>query len=237
MFVYSLVLLPVFVLLQGNAGRRFAAGLAGFLARPGMIYLPVLLMVPAQLATGIEIGGWDVGVYFVLFLFGYLFLVEERVGTMLARQRRFNLVAGLVLLPVTLWIYYLYETGPQNDFLFVALGFTRPLQMWLLILGALGMAAVHLNFRNRFLGYANEAVLPFYMLHQPVILIVGYNLVLGLSLPILAKYFLVMAVAFPTIIAIYELLVRRIGVLRFLFGLKATKRNVPVAQGGQHQAA
>jgi len=57
-----------------------------------------------------------------------------------------------------------------------------------------------------------------------VILLVGYLVVLPLDLPVLAKYLLVLAISFPTILGIYELAVRRMAVLRFLFGLKPLKR-------------
>ena len=46
----------------------------------------------------------------------------------------------------------------------------------------------HLTFINRFLAYSNDAVLPFYILHQNVLLWVGF-FVVGWAVPDLGKYF------------------------------------------------
>jgi glucan biosynthesis protein C len=76
-----------------------------------------------------------------------------------------------------------------------------------------------LNFSNRFLAHVNEMVLPFYILHQMVIVIVAYFVVqTGLAIPF--KYGITAVISFAVIVALYELLVRRIGVLRFLFGMR-----------------
>jgi peptidoglycan/LPS O-acetylase OafA/YrhL len=62
-------------------------------------------------------------------------------------------------------------------------------------------------------------VLPFYILHQMVIVIVAYFVVqTGLAIPL--KYGITAVISFAVIVALYELLVRRIGVLRFLFGMR-----------------
>ncbi len=76
------------------------------------------------------------------------------------------------------------------------------------------------RYHNRFLTYANEAVLPFYILHQTVILIIGC-FVIQMGIGITPKYFIIMPGSFLVIMAIYELLVRRVNVSRFLFGMKA----------------
>ena len=95
----------------------------------------------------------------------------------------------------------------------------RALCAWSWVIGILGMGSRLLNFNNRLLGYANEAVLPFYILHQPTILLIGF-FVIPWSMGILPKYLAISASSFVAIVAIYELLVRRINALRFLFGMK-----------------
>jgi hypothetical protein len=70
------------------------------------------------------------------------------------------------------------------------------------------------------LAYANEAVLPFYILHQPVILLIGY-FVIPLALPIAVKYLLIAPLAFGITVGLYEFGVRRWNPIRRVFGLKA----------------
>jgi len=67
-----------------------------------------------------------------------------------------------------------------------------------------------------------EAVLPFYILHQTVITIIGFY-VIQWNLGIAPEYLIIASTSFIAIIAIYELLVRRINVLRFLFGMRLKK--------------
>jgi glucans biosynthesis protein C len=77
----------------------------------------------------------------------------------------------------------------------------------------------YLNFSRPFLNHANEAVLPFYILHQTVILCVGY-FVVQWPIPDLLKWGIILVTSLAIIIATYEFLIRRFNVMRFLFGLK-----------------
>jgi hypothetical protein len=94
---------------------------------------------------------------------------------------------------------------------------------WAFLLAFCGFASRHLRFSNGFLKYANEAVLPFYILHQTIILTVGYY-VLRLDTSLWIEYVIIATISFIVIMALYELLIRRINVLRFLFGLKMVPR-------------
>jgi glucan biosynthesis protein C len=76
-----------------------------------------------------------------------------------------------------------------------------------------------LNYGTPFLSYANEAVLPFYILHQTVLLCVGY-FVVQWAIPDLLKWVIILMVSFPIIMVLYEFLVRRYNVMRVLFGMK-----------------
>ncbi|UCH06615.1 MAG: hypothetical protein JSV55_10955 [Deltaproteobacteria bacterium] len=99
----------------------------------------------------------------------------------------------------------------------------RGLRVWCWILAIMGLGSRFLNSNTRFLKYANEAVLPFYVLHQTVILIIGFYVVQW-SLTIGAKYSIITGASFVAILVIYEVLVRRFNVLRFLFGMRLKKR-------------
>ena len=77
----------------------------------------------------------------------------------------------------------------------------------------------HLTFNIPFLSYANEAVLPFYIMHQTVIVCVGY-FVVRQAIPDLLKFVIIAVSSFAIIAALYEPLIRRINVLRFAFGMK-----------------
>ena len=68
--------------------------------------------------------------------------------------------------------------------------------------------------------YANEAVLPFYLLHEPVIVAAAW-LIVRWPAPIPAKYAVLVIVSFAATLGLYEALVRRFRLTRLLSGHEA----------------
>jgi peptidoglycan/LPS O-acetylase OafA/YrhL len=69
------------------------------------------------------------------------------------------------------------------------------------------------------LAYANEAVYPFYILHQTITVGLGYALKHS-PMGLLPKFLLMAAGTFLIAWVLYEFLVRRIRWIRPLFGMK-----------------
>ena len=67
--------------------------------------------------------------------------------------------------------------------------------------------------------YCNEAVLPFYLLHEPVIVTAAWFIVRWNG-PVFAKYTALVAISFAATLALYELTVRRFRPARLLLGMK-----------------
>jgi len=107
------------------------------------------------------------------------------------------------------------------------MSFLRGILCWSCLVALFGFASRHLRFTNSFLKYANEAVLPFYILHQVVILCVGFY-VLRLRTHLWLEYLIITSVSFAIIMSLYELLIRRLNILRILFGMKPLHRLRPV---------
>ncbi len=76
-----------------------------------------------------------------------------------------------------------------------------------------------LNFSNRLLKYAAEGSNSFYILHQTVIVIIGY-FVVQWSASIAVKYLVIASALLGGTILAYDLLVKRTNLTRFLFGMK-----------------
>jgi hypothetical protein len=120
---------------------------------------------------------------------------------------------------------------------FVLVNATFALSSWCWVLTMLGHGMRYLTKPAPFLQYANEAVLPFYVMHQTVLLSVGY-FVVQTGLPDLVKWFVIAVISFGIVMGLYEFLVRRFNVLRLLFGMKllhpepaAVSRPVSAATG------
>ena len=70
----------------------------------------------------------------------------------------------------------------------------------------------------------NEAVLPFYLLHEPVIVAAAW-LIVRWPAPPVVKYPALVIVSFAATLGLYEALVRRFRVTRLLFGMKPRSPN------------
>jgi len=91
---------------------------------------------------------------------------------------------------------------------------------WFWLSAILGYGAVYLNFSNRLLTYARTAVLPFYILHQTIIVTIGF-FISQWEISVMIKYLMLSSLSFVLVIAIYHLVIRRIGLFAFLFGMKS----------------
>jgi len=228
LFLFSLIVLPLFLSRRGT-GESLISRLANSFSKPwALLLLFVPLAVVAILADVIgmgwtrQMGGWDMLSYLLFFIYGYLIISNTKIQEVMRRYSTAALVAAIILSLVDLY----FEFGVELPHIFsVWMGILtlRALLAWCWIIAILGLASRFLNFNNRFLGYANEAVLPFCILHQTIILIIGF-FVVQWSIGTAPKYFIVVVLSFLGIMAIYDLLVRRINVLRFLFGMRPKKK-------------
>ena len=69
----------------------------------------------------------------------------------------------------------------------------------------------------------------FYILHQTIIVTIGLYLI-DWDIAVLLKYAVLSTASFCVIMVLYEILVRRINILRYLFGLKIDRN----AAGKRH---
>jgi glucans biosynthesis protein C len=79
------------------------------------------------------------------------------------------------------------------------------------------------RLRDRAIRYANQAVLPVYVLHQTVIVMIGFYVVQW-EVPTLVKYLVISFTALVVTLVLYDVGVRRTAVTRVLFGMKAPSR-------------
>ena len=108
----------------------------------------------------------------------------------------------------------------------------RAVGAWLGLAAALGFAGQHLERDSALRSRANEAVLVVYILHQTVLVTVGF-FVLRWPIPDPAKYVIILVSSIAIVAGLYEGVVRRWNLMRFLFGMKprvAAVDRQPVAQ-------
>jgi peptidoglycan/LPS O-acetylase OafA/YrhL len=89
-----------------------------------------------------------------------------------------------------------------------------------------------LNFSNEWLVYGNDTIMPFYLLHQPVIIGISY-FVVQWDAGILVKLPVVVISSFLITLGLVELLVRPFKPIRKLFGMKP-RRGKEVKASSEH---
>jgi glucan biosynthesis protein C len=97
---------------------------------------------------------------------------------------------------------------------------------WCWVLMALYAGMRILDYRNKVLEYGQEAILPFYVFHQPVIFAIAFYVVqwdAGITL----KLAVVLLGSFVITLSLHEFIVKRLKPLRALFGMKPK----PAVQG------
>lgn len=221
LFVFSAVALPLFLWMRGR-GAGVATKLAKALARPW--WWPVLAFVLLISAGLPDLGGHNPFTYIVWFVVGFVAASSDDLFEFARKARWWLLGSGLGVAVPVLITYDVRDRYPDpswpialNEFFFHVAG-------WLLCLAAIGLAMTYLDRPWRWTPYLAEASYPTYILHQTVIVAIGFYLVNIVRQPILGWVALT-ATSLVATYAIYELGVRRWAPTRFLFGMKpATSR-------------
>ncbi len=231
LFVYCLLFYPLFRWWKGS-GRGVLKKIGDFVAFPWTRWLalafPVLLLgiVISDTAWEAGAGGWGFLYYSFFLLYGFVMVSSERLQANIKRTRWFYLVPGLILAAAYTFLVMNIDNpafepleDAYSDLLYVLGACT-------LLPAILGFGMQHLTKTTSFLKYAGEAVLPFYILHQSVLICVGY-FVVQWAIPDVFKWATILVASFVIIMGLYEYLIRRINILRFLFGMKAVRQAAP----------
>lgn len=231
LFIFSLILLPLFLYLRKGSGAALISKLAEITGRGWAIYF---FAVPLGLFMSILdpelpigninwFGGWPLLAYPVFLVSGFILYADKRYEAVIKRQAKSAIVLAMISFVV---LIFAYMKSFEGGLAFGTLGYVgfmmlRAVNSWLFIIGFLGLGRIYLSCTSPspFLRYFSEASLPIYMLHQTVIVIIGF-FIQDWQIGILPKFVFLLVASFIGIIGIYEILIRRFNIPRFLFGLK-----------------
>jgi glucans biosynthesis protein C len=225
LLLFSLVLLPLFLYLRShpNAGilnlmRKWASQPFGLFWLVIPLYIWESLVEPFFESTHALIGDWfNLVNYGTLFFYGFLLVsVKDVFWANVEKNRRKYFYIGLVFFSLLLGIRLLFEDSTLVHF---TEAIFKVVNLWAWILVLFGYAAAYLNRPSAQLSYANEAVYPFYILHQTITIAIGFYL-MHLDWGFWPKFGLMVVGTFGFSWLIYEFLIRRWTWVRPLFGLK-----------------
>ncbi len=245
LFVFSLMALPLFVLLRKDSGHGFISRLAKLCERRGAILVLALPVVSIELFVHLgESAGWNRYSFLSFLILGFIFASDIRFEESASRNSIIALAAGTLALAIFFWASvktwqegidpsrgYALESALWRSFK----GFSS--WFWVMALWGLGQrykrrrsslqqTSVETHSKpaaiDKILRYANEAVLPFYIIHETVVVIIGFYVVKW-EAAIVVKYFAVSLASVAATLLVYEVFARRTNITRLLFGVKLRK--------------
>lgn len=229
---YNILLAPFFKWCLSEKGKTFVKKLQ-FFAKGQRIYL---LIIPSVIwfsytvihftQTNDLIHDYCYFIYWMLFLFvGYLCMLHPQLMDGLERNRKFSLaIAFLLMVGINSlrwndfeWTDFVadWQNHPLTP-LFIA---RHPINSWFWVFAIVGYGKKYLNQAPSILSYLNEAVYPFYILHQTVIIVIGYY-VIQTTDTIGMKFAFITFVSLILSLGIYHLFIKPSNFMRFIFGLK-----------------
>jgi fucose 4-O-acetylase-like acetyltransferase len=236
LLTFSLLLLPAFWWLRRRPGQGLLARLAPLADRRGAILLPAIPLGLTSAAFHLEEphAAWSRWAYLLFFLYGFVLASNRRYLTAMHRHTAAAIAAGLATFAVGFGMIGAADaTGdPFVDYqpLSVAGRFLFGVSGWLWLVAILGLlsrprpdrdSAGSTRRSTALAGWVGEAVLPIYVLHQPVLVAIAYSVVRW-DLHPLAKYLAITTGTLMIVLGVYHLLIRRVQPARLLFGLRPT---------------
>jgi peptidoglycan/LPS O-acetylase OafA/YrhL len=230
LFSFSLLALPIFLWLKRETGNKFIDFLAGVTAWRGGL---LIFVIPTALARFVlqpffpDEHNWADFLYLMLFFIsGYILISEERFTQAIRRDWLLNLILGIVCtlfffssaagVPVFEW----WEAPGSVGFYLFWIVFSFNSWCWSMVMIYIGMR--YLDYTNQWLRYSREASYPFFLIHQPVIIIIAFYAVQW-EVNLLIKLIVVLFGSFVISLGLYEVFIRRINPVRALLGMKPNK--------------
>jgi peptidoglycan/LPS O-acetylase OafA/YrhL len=239
LFAYSLIALPLFLWLKQDAGRRFIAWLGKLSEWRGSLFLFLIPLVLVQIVLRpvypAEHHWADFFYTLVFFVSGYILYADPRFMQAIRRDWPLMLTAGILS---TLFFFATAAAGvalewmstPGTPQFYLGWG-VFGVNSWCWTMFVLYVGKRFLDFSNKWLQYGQEMIMPFFLFHQPVIIIIACYVVqwdtsakLGAGAGILVKLLVVVLSSFVVSLGLYEVFVRRISAVRVLFGMKSWRR-------------
>ena len=230
LFITTLILIGPFALLRKEKFQKGLLKTTSFFTKPGLIFtfvIPVIMCELLNFLTGghiLQVGGYSIYTYLVFFFFGYYIATDQKFKQSIEKQNISALIVSLltaISLAVILFINFPVFESAEYHPLKLLYWIAFPIYGWSFTIFLLGLGSKYLNINNKARKFLNELVLPFYILHQTIIIVIGYYIV-QLPLSIFAKYVVICITSLPSIFVLL-LIIKYINPLRILFGMRWKK--------------
>lgn len=233
LFIYSFLALPFLIFLRSERSAAFRKSVSAVLSTPaGILLAPALFILMTQVIirpyfpdeTHALIDDWGYFTfYFLFFLFGMLCYSTGRLWESIGSNRTYLLTASIFML-IPFYATYLHLQDVihfpwSHDTIETTFDVIAIFVSWFCVITVIAYGQHYLNKPHPWLKHFNEGLYPFYILHQTVIIAIGYY-ICQLPWSIFAKFWTVSLLTLISCVAFYFLFIRPFKTMRFLLGMK-----------------
>ena len=229
LFVISLLISPFLNYLRGKKFQKTRTYILNICSKKlGLNWVLIPLIGSQWLlrnyfpeSTHALFNDWAYFTYYLLFfLAGFILITDDKLVQHIKEQRNLYLLEAILFTTIMFSSPSFISQGEILDFVYGASGIVLA---WSCGLTAIGYAKKHLNKDSKLRKMANEGIYPFYLLHQPIIIILGYYTAQW-EITIFLKFIVLTTLSLMLSIGIYWFLIRPFNIMRFIFGLKVLKK-------------
>ncbi len=235
LFFISLVFVPFIRFYRSKYYQTFEAGMERLASVRGGMLLLFLPLIISQIIvrpyfpeeTHAFANDWAfICLFSIYFLYGFILAGNQRMIDSIVRDRKIWLLTALALIVVMYTILGLSDYSRTGWLIYDCLSI---LMSWAVTLAVLGYFRKFINRDHALRKPLNEAIYPFYLLHQPVLIVVAY-FVVNLALPVLVKAIFIILISLSSIWLIYTFLILPFKPMRMIFGFKKNRQRAAKEQ-------
>jgi glucans biosynthesis protein C len=223
LFVQTILFLPLFKLIlrcQNKVCEQSSKLFRSFYSF-WLIIIPFVLLEFLLRPVFPQYLNWaDFATFSLYFLFGFLLQINQKIILFIEKN-----AYKFLTIAIFCWSLYLINRSfldnisiPEYTLNYFFSIILKNLNSISWVFAFIGLGKKFLDFNHRYLNDLNQGILPFYILHQTVIVIFGY-FVVQWELSILEKFLIILSTSFIVTIGLYQI-IRRNNTMRFFFGMK-----------------
>ncbi len=222
LFLISLFISPFLKYVRKPAYQNLQARLLRLVSRQGGINIIILPLFLSQLLlkpyfpveTHDVINDWAFIAYnLIFFLGGFILFSNPEAIEALKKQKRFLLVQASVM--TIAW----FLSRTQLQVIWPLAEIIRTSTAWTCSVAALVWTAILANRDHPLRKHLNQAIYPFYLVHQPIIIICSYFIIQWPWADGIKALFILLC-SFALSVSVYWFLIRPFNFMRVLFGMK-----------------
>ena len=212
---------PVLVFLRRDVSDFFKSKILPILYNPIVLLVgpPILIFITRLILLPEHEVRAFFAFYFCFFLFGIIYYCNAATRELIGKHRKYLLFASLLML-----IPYFFSEGyHETSYSFSAVTIQSTFVGWFWVITFIAYGQRYLNHSHRWLAIINEGIYPFYILHQTVVVIIGYY-ICQLPWSIAAKYWSINFLTLAFCVVFYLLCIRPFNFVRIPFGMKLKRK-------------